>query len=89
MTDQIEVVRFLSKVPLFSGLAENQLRKLAKSLRERDYQANEVILEQGKLGVGLFVILSGEVKVVREQVDGDVFELDHLRVTDFLGSFPC
>jgi CRP/FNR family transcriptional regulator, cyclic AMP receptor protein len=80
-----EIVTFLRKVPLFQGLEERHLRKFAKNFRERDYKADEVILEQGKLGVGLFIVVDGEAKVVRSQVDGDVFELDRLHRLDFFG----
>jgi CRP-like cAMP-binding protein len=80
-----EVIAFLRKVPLFQGLEERHLRKFAKNFRERDYAAGEVILEQGKMGVGLFIVVDGEAKVVRSQVGGDVFELDRLHATDFFG----
>ncbi|HEX2620981.1 MAG TPA: cyclic nucleotide-binding domain-containing protein [Phototrophicaceae bacterium] len=85
MTSVDEIVAFLSKVPLFHDLKDAQLRKLAKHLREREYAADEVILEQGKHGVGLFVMVLGEAKVVRTQIDGTVFELDRLHRTDFFG----
>lgn len=80
-----EIVTFLHKVPLFQGLEDRHLKKFAKNFRERDYAADEIILEQGKLGVGLFILVTGEAKVVRSQVDGDVFELDRLHRTEFFG----
>jgi CRP-like cAMP-binding protein len=80
-----EIVNFLHKVPLFQGLEERHLKRFAKNFREREYDAGEVILEQGKIGVGLFIVVEGEAKVVRSQVDGDVFELDVLKRTDFFG----
>lgn len=85
MSNIDEIVNFLRKVPLFHDLSDNHLRKLAKHLREREYAADEVILEQGKMGVGLFIMVNGEARVVREQVDGATFELDRLHRTDFFG----
>lgn len=80
-----DIAEFLTKVPLFHGLKENQLMKIARRCRERDYAADEVIIEQGKVGVGLFILVRGEAKVVRHQDDGTDVELDRLKRTDFFG----
>ncbi len=80
-----DIAEFLAKVPLFHGLRQEQLMKLSKSFRERDYEADEVIIEQGKVGVGLFILVRGEAKVVRGQPQGDEYELDRLHRTDFFG----
>jgi CRP/FNR family transcriptional regulator/CRP/FNR family cyclic AMP-dependent transcriptional regulator len=80
-----DIAEFLAKVPLFQGLTQTQLDKLAKNFRERDYAPEEIIIEQGKVGVGLFILVRGEAKVVRHQPDGDNFELDRLHRTDFFG----
>lgn len=80
-----DIAEFLLKVPLFQVLNPVQIKKLAKNFRERDYEANEIIIEQGKVGVGLFILVRGEAKVERHQADGDVFELDRLHRFDFFG----
>lgn len=80
-----DIAEFLAKVPLFHGLRQEQLMKLSKNFRERDYETNEVIIEQGKVGVGLFILVRGEAKVVRYQPDGDEVEIDTLHRTDFFG----
>jgi CRP/FNR family transcriptional regulator, cyclic AMP receptor protein len=80
-----DIAEFLTKVPLFHGLKENQLMKIARRCRERDYKVGETIIEQGKVGVGLFILVRGAAKVVREQTDGEQIELDHLKRTDFFG----
>ncbi|MBC8100056.1 MAG: cyclic nucleotide-binding domain-containing protein [Armatimonadetes bacterium] len=86
MTTNLDnVMYFLHKVSLFQGLSDAHLRKLAKNARERDYNAGDIILEQGKLGVGLFIMMQGEAKVEREQVDGTLIELDRLRPTEVFG----
>lgn len=80
-----DIAEFLMKVPLFQVLNPEQIQKLAKNFRERDYEADEVIIEQGKVGVGLFILVRGEAKVMRHQADGDEFELDRLHRFDFFG----
>ena len=53
----------LKKVDLFSGLDDNEAGKLAPLFKQRDYSSGEVIAEEGKHGVGFFVIESGDAKV--------------------------
>ena len=53
----------LKKVQLFSGLDEKEAKKLAPHFKERDFSAGEAMAEEGKHGVGFFVIESGTAKV--------------------------
>jgi CRP-like cAMP-binding protein len=59
----------LSKIPIFSGLTKKELQELSVNGRERDFAAGETLVRQGETGVGLFVILSGKVRVV-QRADG-------------------
>src|SRR5438067_9689309 len=58
----------LRSVPLFAGLSDKDLGNLARSFKESTFQAGDVIAEQGKGGVGFFVIGEGEVGYT---VDGE------------------
>jgi CRP/FNR family transcriptional regulator, cyclic AMP receptor protein len=78
-------LKFLRKVPLFKSLSESHTRKLADRMRERNFKAGELIVEQGKLGIGLFVIIEGEVKINRVQEDGSKRQIDELEALDFFG----
>jgi len=58
----------LKRVPLFSGLSERQLRRLAKDFRDRRVPAGALLAKQGEVsGVAFFVIAEGEAAVI---VDG-------------------
>jgi CRP-like cAMP-binding protein len=58
----------LRSVPLFSGLSQRQLRRLARDFKERSFRAGTEIVRQGHMsGVDFFVIVDGEVSVT---VDG-------------------
>ena len=62
------VVDDLKRVPLFSGLNQRQLRRLARSSKERDYRPGTSVVRQGHMsGVGFFIIIDGEAAV---NVDG-------------------
>lgn len=82
---QQEVVRFLTGVPLFAGLQERQIRNLVKRMRERTYHKGDGIVEQAKMGVGLFIIVSGECDVIRLRPDGTTFVVDTLGPKQFFG----
>ncbi len=54
----------LKEVPLFAGLENRQLRRLAKHFRERSVKAGTVVVREGEMsGVGFFVIADGEAVV--------------------------
>ncbi len=61
----------LSKVSIFSGLTKKDLQTLSVNGREREYAAGETLVRQGETGVGLFVILSGKVRVFQQADGGD------------------
>jgi CRP-like cAMP-binding protein len=55
----------LSGIPLFSHLSMRQLRKLARNVVEHRYEPGTTIVREGGRTATLFVVLEGEVKVVR------------------------
>jgi CRP-like cAMP-binding protein len=50
-------------IPLFEGIEGRELQRLADSFKERRFEAGDVIAEEGKSGVGFFVIGEGEAEV--------------------------
>jgi CRP-like cAMP-binding protein len=85
MQDADQITRFLHTVPMFQGLNERQLNRLAKRFKERNYTAGETIVTQGTLGIGLFIIEKGKVEAVREHNDGSKSVVNQLGSTDFFG----
>jgi CRP/FNR family cyclic AMP-dependent transcriptional regulator len=62
------VAEDLKRVPLFSGLSQRQLRKLAKDFRDRRVPAGALLAKQGEMsGIAFWVIAEGEAAVI---VDG-------------------
>jgi CRP-like cAMP-binding protein len=58
----------LGRLGIFADLAELELRELAAELNEQSFPAGHWVLRRGTPGVGLFIILEGEVGVI---VDDD------------------
>ncbi|HEY8987852.1 MAG TPA: cyclic nucleotide-binding domain-containing protein [Candidatus Limnocylindrales bacterium] len=70
----------LGACPLFSGVTGEDLAVIAERAVEVDFPADHVIARQGEIGTGFFVIVEGQVRVVR---DGQ--ELARLGPGDFFG----
>lgn len=64
-----DVVAFLSRVDLFSGLGEEALEALARRMSTRRITAGEVLFLEGETSQGLFLLLEGRVKVYRSADD--------------------
>src|ERR1017187_1842586 len=56
---------------MFPKLDAGQIARLAAFGRQQDAQAHEVILEQGDLHHGIFVVLSGSIEVIRVSGSGE------------------
>ena len=75
----------LRRVPLFSDLAEPELARFADVTREREYPRNSVILFEDDPGDALYIVSTGQVKVVLIGEDGREVILSVLGDGDFFG----
>src|SRR5438034_3977970 len=55
----------LAAVPLFSGLDPEALERLESFTFRKTFSPGEVVVEEGRTGNGLYVVLSGEVEVIK------------------------
>ena len=53
----------LQRVPLFADFERGELERLARSFKERTFEAGSAVVDEGKTGAGFFVIESGEASV--------------------------
>ena len=85
----------LRSLPLFAPLTESQWTWLLPSLRERSVPARTCIVHAGEPAEGLYVLLSGKVRVVHEDTDGHALIAGTLTGNEFFGemglidSTPC
>ncbi len=63
----IEKVLILKSVPIFSSVPESQLVDLATIVEDVEYQAGEIIMNQGDLGSSMYIVVDGRVRIF----DGD------------------
>jgi len=53
----------LKNVPLFADLKGKELKRIARAMNEKRVDAGQPVTEEGKMGVGFFVIESGNARV--------------------------
>ena len=75
----------LKTITLFSNLGKTHLNDIAGYCVERSFEKDEVILTQGDLGIGLYVMVSGRVKIVKEIASGEKLEIAEHGPGDFFG----
>ena len=75
----------LAKVPLFANLEPETIRRLAGKLRRRMFLRGAVVVWQGDPGATLYLIESGQVKVVISSARGQEAVLKLLGPGDFFG----
>ena len=74
-----ELVESLKRVPIFAGVRDKELGRLAKAMRESRFNEGEVITTEGRTGVGFFLIEDGNAtvslrgEIVRTLGPGDHF----------------
>jgi CRP-like cAMP-binding protein len=59
-------IDMLGSMPLFEGVDAEDLGGIADRTVEVDYGAGGVIVREGEIGTGFFVVVSGAVRVVRD-----------------------
>ena len=81
----MSVAQFLRQIPLFSHLSETDIARLTEAARERNYPRNSVILFEDDPGDSLYVVVTGQVKVVLIGEDGREVILSVLNEGNFFG----
>ena len=79
------IMETLRKVPLFSGLGDEQLAHLGSVVRSKEYGPGSVILTEGDPGDSLFLLMNGLAKVTRAGGQGREVVIAFIRAGEFFG----
>lgn len=63
-------IQNILSIPLFAGLAEEQLQELAMIIVAKNYRRGETIFREGEEGKGFYVVGSGRIKIFKLGADG-------------------
>jgi CRP/FNR family transcriptional regulator, cyclic AMP receptor protein len=81
----VSLIPVLQRVPLFSQLSAPELQRVVDVARERAYPRNSVILFEDDPGDALYVVATGQVKVVLIGEDGREVILSVMGPGEFFG----
>lgn len=83
--EQKTLRKLLQQVFVFRDLNSRDLRLILELMHERVYGPNEVVFFEGQPGSGMYIIISGEVRVVLNYGRANELELLRLQSEDFFG----
>ncbi len=66
MVSEMDNVEILSKISLFSLMKKRDLKRLSKLTQRHHYEKGDVIVREGARDGRLFVIVTGEVAVIKD-----------------------
>ena len=66
---------FLASVPLFAALAADHLRSIAAAGRTKTVATGETVFREGDASDGLYIVLSGKVRIYKQSDDGNEVDL--------------
>lgn len=82
---QDENKQFLKRVPLFSGLTDSQVERLAAGSVRRNFPRGRTIVAEGEPSQSLYILLSGRAKVQRSDTEGKEVILSVLTAGECFG----
>ena len=81
----MEKFEVLQKSRLFENILPDELEMLSELSQMKDFKADEVIFNEGDVGNSLFVIVSGEIDVLRKGADGKLKAIAMMKEPEFFG----
>jgi CRP-like cAMP-binding protein len=78
-------MKLLSKIPLFSLMKNRDLRRITKLSHNHSFKSGELIIREGEIDSRLFVIVSGEVEIIKGLGDQNEELLSVLRSYNYFG----
>lgn len=78
----------LSSIPYFAALSPDEQSRVMTLTRRRRFAAGEVLFREGEPCAGLFIVVSGMIKLYRTSADGKEQVLRHMPAGESLNEVP-
>jgi Cyclic nucleotide-binding domain/TLC ATP/ADP transporter len=78
-------ILLLKGIEIFEGLAVGELAAVASVTEEVDYPKGEIVIREGDSGETMYLIIEGEVSVLKKSSEGPEIELDRIGSGDYFG----
>jgi len=79
------VILLLKNIEIFEQLAVNEMAAVASVTEEVSFPENHVVIQEGDAGNTLFMIIEGQVAVLKNQEGHRDIELDRMGAGDYFG----
>ena len=83
--EENNVYEILKKIPIFQDLSRREFSKIENILHRRNWSSDEVVVKEDDAGLGMYIIVEGEVRIIQEGEDGQQLQLAILGAGDFFG----
>ena len=80
-----DIITFLKRIDLFRDLNRSELKKLAESVREKQYTIGDYLFLENTVRENIYLIHSGEVELLKREPFGNEVRLALFSNGDFLG----
>ncbi len=75
----------LREIGLFGGISDESLARLAADLPELRAEPGKIVVTEGDLSTEMFVVIAGELEVVKRAADGSTVRVAMLGPGDWFG----
>ena len=80
-----EKILLLKDIEIFSGLSPSELAAIAAVTKELNYPEDRTVIKQNEVGETVFLVINGEVEVIKELMDGTEMVLASIGKGDSFG----
>jgi len=80
-----EKILLLKDIEIFSDLSPSELAAIAAVTKELNYPEGRTVIKQNDVGETVFLVINGEVEVIKELMDGTEMVLDSIQKGDSFG----
>lgn len=75
----------LRDIGLFGGISDESLGRLASELPEVRAEPGKIVVQEGELSTEMFVVIGGELEVIKRAADGSTVKVALLGPGDWFG----
>jgi len=85
MISVMETILFLKRIPLFSNIHGEGLKRIADISIEKVFEAGDIVFNEGDIGDVLYIIKKGSVKIFKKLESGEEKTLAVLKEQQYFG----
>lgn len=70
ITSQKKISNIIKNIPLFSGLADEEIKQIENSIIKRSFSKDQIVLFEKDTANYMYIVYEGRVRVVKQSQDG-------------------